>query len=98
MYVRHALVKLRLAGHQVERRLAVEYQAVRAGLDINDAGDVLLRDDVIADRLCEPNKPDVDRTGRKAVQLARIERLDCGAAGKCFRVRGDRKSTRLNSS
>src|SRR6266851_1561327 len=42
MGVCHALVELRLPGHQVQRRHAVEYQPVHASLDINDAGDMLL--------------------------------------------------------
>ena len=85
--MRHALVKLRLPGHYVERRLAVECQPVHAGLDIHDACDMLLRMDDVAGRLHEANDPDVDIASGQTVESARIECLESGTAGERLGVR-----------
>ncbi|MEA2656159.1 MAG: hypothetical protein QOI23_1524, partial [Chloroflexota bacterium] len=71
---------------QVERRLAVEYQSVHASLDVNDAGNMLLRVDDIPNRLGESDHSNVDRTSRQTVELAAVEGLDGSAASNSFRV------------
>jgi len=78
MDVRHALVKQRLPGLQVDGGLAVEHQAMRPSLDIDDARDMLLGNDVVADGLRKPDEPDVDGTGRKAVELSAVQGFDGG--------------------
>jgi len=86
MLVGDTLVELCLSSYQINRWLTRQDQSLDATLYIDHAGNMLFGIDDITRRLREAHKPDVDRAGWQAADLARVQFLDHLAAREHIRV------------